>query len=220
MKIYSTFFSLIVLSILVTCSDPSPVADDNPKVDTNFTGTNFFIGDSHVQGWDLKNYFPGKKTENHGISGQNIWQINSRLEKFEPDSVDNLFIIVGTNDFVSLSRGEKASTSFIYNEILKRYDYLLNTASPRFKKVYMISLFPIGKSIDCPECKERYTVIPAINDSLVKKCMDYPNITFIDIQKHLMGADKFLKSIYSYDGVHIEKNGYDVLSAEVRPYVR
>lgn len=218
--IVKIFFALVWVGWLAACSVENPATQDKPDTTSAFTGVNIFIGDSHVQGWDLKKSFPGKKTENHGMSGQFIIEIIPRLEKFPLQSDDNCFIIAGTNDFARLARDDKFPVPVIYSELLKRYDELLTKASSRFKNVYMISLLPIGAAFDCDECKIRHSVIPRVNDSLRKKCLDFPNIRFINMQQHLVGADSLLKSIYTHDGIHIEPNGYHIFNAEVRPYVR
>lgn len=58
-----------------------------------------FMGDSITDGWNLKDYFPGKPYVNRGIGGQTTPQM---LIRFRPDAIDLhprlVVILAGTND--------------------------------------------------------------------------------------------------------------------------
>jgi lysophospholipase L1-like esterase len=177
---------------------------------------NIFIGDSHVAGWDLHKYFPGRSTGNYGVAGEKISQIQKRLAAFSlPEG--NCFIIAGTNDFTAKSwKAQEEFTSEMINDFIKT----IQTASTSFKNIYVISLFPIGEKFSCQSCISSNSAVFAINDSLKSIISrNFPKVTFVDITSHLTGTNSFLKSDYTHDGLHLSERGYEILSTEVRAYV-
>ncbi|HYF01902.1 MAG TPA: GDSL-type esterase/lipase family protein [Patescibacteria group bacterium] len=212
---------LFVLFFLSACSKTAIV--ELPEEE--FKGTNVFIGDSHVAGWEVREYYAGKSLGVYGVGGERIRHIQTRLEKFVIGSADNCFIIAGTNDFVESTRDLQLSLEEMLDRMLAAYSRLLDSASVRFEKVYMISLFPIGQAVNpdysCQRCIEAYQAINIVNDSLQTRiARDYQNVFFINVTPILADSKGYFINENTSDGIHLSSRGYDILSSKVNPYVR
>ena len=66
----STCFILIAFFCFFSCSD----SNEQKRV--------VFLGDSHVSRWDTEHFFPNYRTQNLGVSGMKIGEIEERLAMF------------------------------------------------------------------------------------------------------------------------------------------
>ncbi len=184
------------------------VADDNYV----------FLGDSITDFYDLGKYYSGLPVINSGINGNNtkdvLDSLNDRVYRYNPSKV---FILLGTNDYVSLRRNEsiKDNITKIIEEIHKNRP---------LTKVYIESITPVTVVED--DCIH-YDFIRArdnkeiedANEILKKVCKDN-NATFIDTYSLFYDDNEGLKLEYTRDGLHLNDNGYRVLTDEIMKYIK
>lgn len=184
------------------------VADDNYV----------FLGDSITDFYDLGQYYSGLPVINSGINGNNtrdvLESLNDRVYKYNPSKV---FILLGTNDYVSLRRNEsiKENITKIVEEIHKNRP---------LAKIYIESIIPITVVDD--ECIHYDFIrvrdnkeIEDANEILKKICKE-KDATFIDTYSLFYDEREGLKLEYTKDGLHLNDNGYRVLTDELMKYIK
>ena len=159
-----------------------------------------FYGDSVLAKgmWNL--LFPELNIVNYSGPGDTSFNVLSRLQKMtQIPKARFSFIMVGTNDLTYNCSVEEVSKNIvdIYLEIKKRSQ----------GKVYVLSTLECNIFFDA--CIKRLSKIKALNLSLNKLSVA-GKINLLDINKDL--SDKSgLRFIYTYDGTHLNANGYSVL---------
>ncbi|MBQ8423205.1 MAG: hypothetical protein IJY36_02945 [Coprobacter sp.] len=160
-----------------------------------------FIGDSEIARWDLQYYFPTLLTENMGLSGSGIkylencaGSINGRIA----------VVLCGTND-ISAEHIEPAEYASLFLEAVK------NLAA---RHTYIISVLPREFKGDSVNINEK---IALLNEN-IKIGADVQGFTYIDIYPLLL-KDGTLNRQYSYDGLHLNDLGYEVMSHELKKYL-
>jgi len=158
-----------------------------------------FIGDSHIQYFNVKSYFSDGNIINYGIAGDTTEGVLKRL----PDSQskkkikDGVLFMVGYNDL----KYKDVQT------IISNHRKMLVTASKQldipFSKIVLQSLFPVSR--------ERVYVndsIIRINQAAKVLCAELGCI-FLDVYANFTDPRGGLRSLYSKDGVHLNQAGYD-----------
>lgn len=165
-----------------------------------------FFGDSITESWKKINpeFFIGKSHINRGINGQTTSQM---LLRFRPDVIELkpkiVAILAGGNDIAE-------NTGPITPEmILGNLISMCELAKANNLKVVLCSIlpannFPWKRGMDPAE------KIEALNAMILKYAVAN-NIRYADFHSAMADERKGLKSIYSEDGVHPNKNGYLVM---------
>lgn len=178
---------------------------------------NVFIGDSITHGADFKDYFDDLIVLNKGISGDVTDGIIKRLDddifSFNPSKV---FILIGINDIGSNIDNEKIIKNI--NTIIKE----IQNNCPN-TKIYLESIYPINntnnKKINKKYFKYRNNKdVVDINNKLVELAKN-DNVIYIDIYSHLIDDKGNLKLSLTYEGLHLNKDGYKVVFKVLKPYV-
>jgi lysophospholipase L1-like esterase len=196
-------YLLIVCLIVVSCSR-EPL---NKK--------NIFIGDSNIQRWDLNYYFPGAMCINEGISGSLINDANDKIKSLKLNTYDQCFIETGTNDLRKYLKNNIVQQKGI-DSVISNYDVLLSNAETHFSKIYVIGIIPLS-SYNNPQGTA--ALYKNVNDKLKIEVQSFPKTVFIDIYPVLANKDNYLDATLTQDGLHLNPNGYEKLSATIRNFV-
>ena len=169
-----------------------------------------FVGDSLTQDYNVYEYFSKKQVYNRGIGGDTSVGLLSRLkESIDHLEPSKLFIQIGTNDFELLD----ARPSNIYTNISLVIKHV-NQILPK-TKIYVISLYPVNPLIDKATVgKRNNTDIKETNKLLssIKEC------TYINVYDKLV-LDDNLNAKYTLEGLHLNQNGYEVVTKILKEYV-
>ena len=187
------FMMALACTVLLVMSCSNDAEDDN---DPELT----FIGDSEVARWDVMYFFPEYLTENKGISGAGI----ADIEKMENAAQGTYAIIIlGTNNIHSLS-----------TEMLPEYAdrYIIALTKLNGKRTFVFSIFPRSFAGDAPGLN---TIIKALNAIIKEKCQSIPSFTYLDVYDDLEKGDG-INPEYSYDGLHLSKQGYELITWKLK----
>ena len=183
-------------------------SEDNSKLQSPAPGENrvVFMGNSITDSWirTSPEFFAGKPYIDRGISGQTTPQM---LVRFRQDVIDLrpslVVILAGTNDIagntgpatLEMIEGNIASMA----ELGKANDIKVILASvlPAYDYPWKPGLEPAGK-------------IVAINDWM-KKYSEENDMIYLDYFSAMADERNGLKSEFTYDGVHPNKKGYEVM---------
>ncbi|MBR3609095.1 MAG: SGNH/GDSL hydrolase family protein [Bacteroidales bacterium] len=163
-----------------------------------------FIGDSEVARWDLQFYFPNLLTENKGKSASGIDYIKSMAYSMTGKDVVVLF---GTNDIYKLTNEAKL------NEYVA--EYINAITSLNADNTYLISIFPRNFNNEGKGINKK---IEELNDRIKQEAIKQ-NITFVDVYSKLL-KDESINMQYSYDGLHLNNYGYELLTYELNKYLK
>ena len=126
-----------------------------------------------------------------------------------------VIIQIGTNDILNeISKGGNCEE--IVEEITSKYYSLLKfTFLNSSSKTIITSILPPTENYISSDCNVSY-IYHEINNNIHDKVLLYPDIEFVNLYSKLSYDNKFLINHYSNDGLHINKNGYNQMSFEIR----
>lgn len=156
-----------------------------------------FVGDSLVARWDLQNSFPTKQTENYGVSGSRLDYIQSQAGKFIGKDV---VVIIGTNDVMHLQDTEEEGYAEKYVEAVEKLGG---------DRVFLYSIFPRRFSTDPADINKR---IERLNQLIASGIGT--DVIYIDVYE-MLTKDGNLNMQFSYDGLHLNDFGYEIISKEL-----
>ena len=174
-----------------------------------------FMGDSITEGWTQMNplFLLNKNYINRGISGQTTPQM---LIRFKPDVIDlnpnAVIILAGTNDIAGNTG--PSSIKMITDNIFSMSDLALKNNI----KVAISSILPVFKYPWNENIIDPFKTIITINDILKKYALNN-NLFYIDYYSSLVDSRPGLKSKYTTDEVHLNKEGYMVISKIVKNFI-
>ena len=162
-----------------------------------------FFGDSITEGWKTihPDFFVDKAYINRGINGQTTSQM---LLRFRPDVIELqpqiVLILAGTNDIA----GNTGPTTL--KTILGNLISMCELAKANHIKAVLCSILP---SYDYPWRTNMNPAdkIEALN-AMILKYAKANNIAYVDYYSAMADERKGLKTSYSEDGVHPNKEGY------------
>jgi lysophospholipase L1-like esterase len=173
-----------------------------------------FFGDSITEGWKNihPDFFIGKSYINRGINGQTTSQM---LLRFRPDVIELkpkiVIILAGTNDIAG-NTGPTTLEIILGNLISMCELAKANNIKPVLCSVLPAYDYPWRTNIE-PADK-----IEALN-TMILKYARLNNIAYVDYHSAMADQRKGLKSIYSEDGVHPNKEGYLVMEPIVETII-
>lgn len=187
MKLNRLFPAIIVAIILAACSD-------NPM-------TYRFIGDSIVTRWDLQASFPTLVTFNCGKSGSGVEHIKEYAGKCPGETA---VIMCGTNNSSVLSSPELCA------EYAREYVQAL--VSLRAQSVYVFPVLPRHfQGNDEPELNTNIKMMNRAIRSEIES-LGSGNIIYLDVYDDFLDKDGKLNVNLSYDGLHLNPEGYEILT--------
>jgi lysophospholipase L1-like esterase len=170
-----------------------------------------FFGDSVTESWGTvyADFFTPKNYINRGISGQTTSQM---LLRFRPDVIELrpkiVVILAGTND-IAENTGPTTPEIILGNIIS-----MCELAKANGIEIILCSVLPTH---DYPWRKglEPALKIEALN-AMIMQYAKANHINFVDYYSAMVDDQKGLKSIYSEDGVHPNKEGFRVMEHIVK----
>lgn len=167
-----------------------------------------FLGDSITEEFSLSHYFPGLPLINRGVSGDTIDGVIERMETSVSRLIPSkLFIMIGVNDV-----GSDMGQSYVQSQ----YTYLLSLVQNTLpqSKLYVQSVLPC--SVEWGGSMPGQ--IKKINQSLQNICRKN-DILFINLYDVFIDPSGYLKKNLTRDGLHLNKNGYDLWAKQVGKYI-
>jgi lysophospholipase L1-like esterase len=165
-----------------------------------------FMGNSITEGWMelCPEFFAGKQYINRGISGQTTPQM---LIRFRADVIDLkpavVIILAGTNDIAGNTG--PSTLEMIMDNLIS----MTELAQASHIKVILCSVLPAFDYPWKPGLKPAEK-IEALNE-MIKDYCSKNGIIYLDYYSPMADMRNGLKSDYSEDGVHPNKQGYRVM---------
>lgn len=161
-----------------------------------------FLGDSMIDYFKTDEYFENTNIVNRGIAGDTAAGILNRLDQIIKIKPSIVILATGSNDYTRYND----DIDTIVKKILKiKYELESNVEGV---KVYVLSLTPVLRNHEITNNVYMQTrnndIIDEINDELSL----YTKL--IDVNSYLKDEDNNLRLEYTYDGLHLNKLGYDV----------
>ena len=172
-----------------------------------------FLGDSITEMYDLEKYFPDDPVVNSGVSGDATHDILEDMEKrvyqYNPSKV---FLLIGTNDLAQ----EKSPEEIFDNikEMIKRIQENRPEA-----EIYIESVYPVNETLDTEMVgKRKNEDIRSLNDLLQNYCQE-EDLVYIDVYEELIDDNGQLTEEYTKEGLHLNENGYQVVTDILKEYI-
>ena len=171
-----------------------------------------FLGNSITAGTDWMEMLGRTDVRNRGISGDITFGVLERLDEVTEGKPSKIFILIGIND---ISRNIPDSVILSnYKKIIRR----IKKESPG-TKIYFNTLLPVNNSFPDRAHFNKDEHLLFVNEEL-KKLGAAEKITVIDIHPHFLDAGKRLDKKYTYDGLHLDMEGYQKWAAILKPYLK
>ncbi len=165
------------------------------------TGEIVFLGNSITEGGDWKSLTDLSNTLNRGIGGDVTFGILNRLDEITTRKPSVIFLLIGINDIA-----QRVPDSVIlvnYKMIVKR----IKGKCPS-TKIYIQSLLPLNPRH--AKFPTRYNEMPRVLklNAAIKSLCKTESIPFIDIFPIFLDKDGLLAERLTYDGLHLNREGY------------
>lgn len=178
----------------------------NSKKDIIFLGNSI----TDYAEWNELLHLP--KARNRGISGDITFGVLERLDEVTEGKPAKIFILIGINDI---------ARSIPDSVILDNYKKMIHRikASSKRTKIYFNTLIPVNNTFPDRNHFNKDEHIAAVNAGLKKIC-EAEKVTVIDIHPHYEGDDKKLDKTMTYDGLHLNAEGYKKWAFILQPYIK
>ncbi len=185
------------------------------KVDDNY----LFLGDSITDFYDLDRFYPDMPVVNSGVNANRTTHIlddmYNRVYKYNPSKV---FILIGVNDIID----DKDATEITTN-IREIVDGIQDNR--KYAEIYVESIYPINDTedekidLEMVNASRNNEKIKTINKEIKKMCKE-KKITYIDMYSKLVDEDDKLNIDYTTEGLHLNNEGYKVVTEEIMKYIK
>lgn len=201
----SIFYNKLIFTLFCFClffASCKSTSSDEPKEVC-------FFGDSITYLWNTKKYFPEYITFNHGIDGAKIDKL-FKQDFSECEGITTV-IMIGTNNLNTAAKNDSLKSVFL-EEYPQKYIKLLNQINA--SNYVVISILPRDHYYKENGILNSY--IKVLNDSLKNtlKNQDFES-TFVNAYPHFL-KDSVINHDYYVDGLHLTKEGYNLLSSLVQ----
>lgn len=173
-----------------------------------------FLGNSITEGGDWKTLFPTVNAVNRGISSDVTDGVLNRLDEVLSSKPKKIFILIGTND---LARGK--SVDYVLNNC-KLIIEKIKTDSKE-TKIYLQSVLPynpnVGDKFSGHKANQQLVIV--LNKKL-KKLARKQEVRYLNIHKKFRNKKGELKADLTYDGLHLNENGYVFWSKTIKKHVK
>jgi len=172
----------------------SEISDQAPM-----SGGVLFLGDSLIEGGNWQALFPGVESRNHGIGWDTSLGLKKRLSLAAPHSPQQIYLMIGANDIGY----DKTSDEIVEN--ISTLALALREIQP-FAQIFVQSILPRQADMS-----ERITQInEGLNARLLQDELKNKDIIYLDLTSNFISDLGGLRPDLTYDGVHLNENGYAV----------
>jgi lysophospholipase L1-like esterase len=167
------------------------------------------IGDSITDGAEWGEMFPGIAIANRGIDGDTTEGVLRRMEGIKSVHAKKAFVMIGINDFGNEGRTVEA--------VFGDYVRIVSQLEKSGMKVFVQSTLVCNEAkADWISCAAIQGKIKQLNGRLATLASG--NVAYIDINAGLAGQSG-LKAELTYDGVHLNGDGYRVWKREISKFI-
>ena len=175
-----------------------------------------FVGDSMIDYYPVEELLVSQKSfVNRGIKGYKSYQILEHFsDHFFGRKLEKVFLLIGTNDLVTeKEQAEIIDNVYLTIQMLKReYPHIL---------IHLISVLPVNEH---PNYKgtvyiRKNSDIQDLNQSYKSLSQQIESVKYIDVYNCFLDQAGQLKETYTVDGLHLNIEGYIVLSKELQKYL-
>ena len=163
------------------------------------------IGDSITREALWNEVFPDVRIANRGVGRDKADDILKRLDSIFAVEPKKAFLMVGINDIYS---------GYDVGEIVENYVNVVTRLQNRGIVVHIQSTIECRKGV----CGARFLKVRELNQKLRNYAVSN-DIQYIDINKGMSSETDGLLPAYTYDGIHLNGEGYRVWSRAIRPYI-
>ena len=182
------------------------------RVFPNSASDIIFLGNSITDYTDWNELLGIKEARNRGISGDITFGVLDRLDEVTEGRPSKIFILIGIND---IARNIPDSVILAnYAKII----YRIKNESPK-TRIYFNTLLPVNNTFTDKAHFNKDEHIMNVNAGL-KKLGASEKITVIDIYPQFLDAENRLDKKYTYDGLHLDGEGYQQWAGILKPYLK
>ena len=195
----------------------SPNVEDNSNVvDTSFNNRRinifngldnsnediYFVGDSLIDTQEWNELFNSASIRDRGIGGDTTDGLLKRIDEVIEGRPKKVFIMVGINDILTHTKTDI---------IQKNYKNIIDKISSGSKdtEIYCLSVLPTSEQSQL-NYKIYSSDIENVNEIIKQLASENDNSTYIDLYSSFTNDENYLNEDLSFDGVHINSNGYDL----------
>jgi lysophospholipase L1-like esterase len=161
-----------------------------------------FLGNSIIFWGEWAELLDMPHIKNRGIPGDTSFGLLERLDEVTSGRPAKIFILIGIND---IARNFPDSITIRnYQRMIKQ----IKQVSPK-TKIYFHTMLPTNSSFGKLKDHYKNDCVVKLNARL-KQLARLEDITIIDLYSHFADAAGNLPAKYSFDGVHLNKEGYDI----------
>lgn len=167
-----------------------------------------FTGSSSVRLWkDLQERFPESQILNTGFGGSESYDLLGYIDElvisYNPKKV---FVYEGDND---IANGKK------WWEIMANLERISDKIHEKlpYSEVYLLSAKP---SIARWKLRRKYR---RLNKKMKSFSQQVPHVTYVDVWQVMLNGRRLNKTLFIEDGLHMNKEGYDIWEKELKPHV-
>jgi len=168
-----------------------------------------FLGDSITEECEWAELLESPHVKNRGISGDTTTGVLHRLSQIVELKPRKIFLMVGINNFISLSMSVK--------EVAEEYRKILleiQNATPN-TKVYIQSVLIVNNSQMFWARNEK---VLELNLQLNKLAHEF-SFQYLDLTTHLADSQNQLNAMYTSDGLHLNGQAYLVWKEVIKKHV-
>ena len=177
-------------------------------------GQAVMIGDSIVELYNVQEQFAGmeKIVYNRGISGDTSDRMLERISNALDIEPTTLFVLVGTND---IGRGipREDTLTNVRNVILKAKE-------SGVENIVIESVYPVNHHLNKRMVGGRQNSDIIEYNKRLKALTEELSVIYVDLFSVLKGEDGEFKRELTYDGLHPNEHGYDVITSVLKGYIR
>jgi lysophospholipase L1-like esterase len=172
-----------------------------------------FMGDSITEGWSLGTSFPGEGFINRGIGGQQTWQMAARFPADALDLKPDLVVFLGgTNDI---------GGNVAHDVILANIQAMIRVCRENKVRLIVSPVLPVSNYNPAYQRAQRRPPekILEFNAALRTLC-HAEGARYLDLHSALVDEAGFLGAHLSRDGLHLNADGYKIISPLVQKAIR
>lgn len=179
-----------------------------------------FFGDSITEWYDIEKYYPHIKIKyNSGVAGSTseslMWICDEAVIKYKPKV---MVFLVGTND---LGNTNMRSPREIAMNVRNLFELI--TRNLKDIKIIHVSTLPCNEELHgetAGKIMRSNKIIKTVNDEYLEMIKSFKNVTFINaFEKFIDKETNNIKDDFSEDGLHLTKDGYDLLTEIIKPEI-